>query len=60
MELGGALDAGREPFLLRERVEPVAVDAGDDRAGGDRASAASTPPRPRPTSWPFIASVNAT
>ena len=46
-------------LLQPQRVEPVGVDAGDQRcAAVTRASAAATPPRPRPTSWGFIASVS--
>ena len=52
--------AGQVPgddLLSVDREEPVAVDAEHEaRARVARASAASTPPRSRPTSCEFIAS----
>ena len=53
---GGGYEVG-ELVLEAQRVEAVRRDAGDRRpARSTRASAAATPPRPRPTSWWFIAS----
>jgi hypothetical protein len=46
-------DAGREVLLLSQRVEPVAVDAGDDGCARTRRRAPASPPHhPAPAAPP--------
>ena len=51
----------RQLLLLRQRVETVRHDAGHRHLGADACpSARAIPPRPRPTSWWFMASLRTT